>query len=209
MNKLKIILSLALAGFAAIGNVTAQGTDTNSPAWLTAPLSLADAFNIALTAKRHDSQGQERSRSLKRPGGADARGRAAAGAATGQYKYTERGAIESYPRHPPAERELERRPADRADHLRRRQAARGDAGRRRHQAAGAGTISDFAADTLLAVRLAYYDTLLAAQQITVHEASVNLLQKELEDQQHRLDAGTVPNSTCCAPKWPWPTSGPL
>ena len=47
-------------------------------------------------------------------------------------------------------------------------------------------------DTLLAVRLAYYDTLLAAQQITVHEASVNLLQKELEDQQHRLDAGTVP-----------------
>src|ERR1019366_6542223 len=48
------------------------------------------------------------------------------------------------------------------------------------------------ADTLLAVRLAYYDTLLAAQQITVHEASVNLLQKELEDQQHRSDAGTVP-----------------
>ena len=48
------------------------------------------------------------------------------------------------------------------------------------------------ADTLLATRVAYYDVLLAAQQITVHEASVNLLQKELEDQQHRLDAGTVP-----------------
>jgi TolC family type I secretion outer membrane protein len=48
------------------------------------------------------------------------------------------------------------------------------------------------ADTLLAVRLAYYDTLLAAQQITVHEASVVLLQKEFEDQQHRFDAGTVP-----------------
>ena len=49
------------------------------------------------------------------------------------------------------------------------------------------------ADTLLAVRLAYYDTLLAAQQITVNEASVNLLQKELEDQQRRYDAGTVPH----------------
>jgi len=49
------------------------------------------------------------------------------------------------------------------------------------------------ADTLLAVRLAYYDVLLAAQQITVHEASVNLLQKELDDQQHRFDAGTVPH----------------
>src|SRR5665213_2517519 len=48
------------------------------------------------------------------------------------------------------------------------------------------------ADTLLNVQVAYYDVLLAAQQITVREASVNLLEKELEDQQHRLDAGTVP-----------------
>jgi outer membrane protein TolC len=49
------------------------------------------------------------------------------------------------------------------------------------------------ADTLLAVRLAYYDILLAAEQITVNETSVNLLQKELDDQQHRYDAGTVPH----------------
>lgn len=47
-------------------------------------------------------------------------------------------------------------------------------------------------DTLLATRVAYYDTLLAAQQITVNEASVNLLGKELEAQQRRYDAGTVP-----------------
>ena len=49
------------------------------------------------------------------------------------------------------------------------------------------------ADTLVAVRLAYYDVLLAAQQITVNEASVKLLQKELDDQQRRYDAGTVPH----------------
>jgi len=48
------------------------------------------------------------------------------------------------------------------------------------------------ADALLAVRVAYYDVLLANQQITVHEASVNLLQKELDDQQNRYNAGTVP-----------------
>ena len=47
--------------------------------------------------------------------------------------------------------------------------------------------------TLLSVRLAYYDILLAAEQITVNEASVSLLEKELEDQQHRYDAGTVPH----------------
>ena len=44
-----------------------------------------------------------------------------------------------------------------------------------------------------AVRLAYYDVLLAAQQITVNKASVKLLQKELDDQQRRFDAGTVPH----------------
>lgn len=48
------------------------------------------------------------------------------------------------------------------------------------------------ADTLLATRVAYYDVLVGEQQITVNEASTNLLTKELEDQQHRYDAGTVP-----------------
>ena len=48
MKKLKIILALALAGFAAGGNATAQDADTNSPAWLTQPLSLMSALNTAL-----------------------------------------------------------------------------------------------------------------------------------------------------------------
>ena len=48
------------------------------------------------------------------------------------------------------------------------------------------------ADTLLLTRVAYYDVLLDAQQIVVNEASVNLLGKELDDQQRRYKAGTVP-----------------
>ncbi len=48
------------------------------------------------------------------------------------------------------------------------------------------------ADTLLQVRVAYYDVLLAAQQIVVQEASVNLLRQELDDQNRRFEAGTVP-----------------
>ena len=47
-------------------------------------------------------------------------------------------------------------------------------------------------DTLLSVRTAYYDALLAREQISVHEASVNLLQNQLDDQQRRFKAGTVP-----------------
>ncbi len=48
------------------------------------------------------------------------------------------------------------------------------------------------ANTVLDVELAYYDVLLAAQQIVVHEASVELLQRELTDTTRRFDAGTVP-----------------
>jgi outer membrane protein TolC len=48
------------------------------------------------------------------------------------------------------------------------------------------------ADTLLSVRLAYDDVLLAAQQIQVNEASVGSLTRELEDTQRRFQAGTVP-----------------
>src|SRR5207249_10259828 len=47
-------------------------------------------------------------------------------------------------------------------------------------------------DTLAEVRVAYYDILLAAQQIGVQEASIKLLTKELEDTTRRYDAGTVP-----------------
>lgn len=48
------------------------------------------------------------------------------------------------------------------------------------------------ADTVLGVQLAYNDVLLAEQQITVQEASVELLTNELKDNQRRYDAGTVP-----------------
>jgi outer membrane protein TolC len=48
------------------------------------------------------------------------------------------------------------------------------------------------ADTLLNVRVAYDDVLLAAQQIDVNEASVKLLTHEVDDAQQRFDAGTAP-----------------
>ncbi len=48
------------------------------------------------------------------------------------------------------------------------------------------------ADTVLDVRVNYDDALLAAQQIVVQDASVELLKKELLDNQRRFEAGTVP-----------------
>ena len=48
------------------------------------------------------------------------------------------------------------------------------------------------AGTVLDVQLAYYDVLLAEQQIAVQEASVELLTRELADTNRRFEAGTVP-----------------
>lgn len=48
------------------------------------------------------------------------------------------------------------------------------------------------ADTLLSVRVAYDDVLVAQQQIAVNEASVKLLTQELGDVEKRYKAGTAP-----------------
>ncbi len=48
------------------------------------------------------------------------------------------------------------------------------------------------ADTVLEVQIVYDDVLLAAEQITVQEASVELLGRELADATRRFEAGTVP-----------------
>ncbi len=47
-------------------------------------------------------------------------------------------------------------------------------------------------DAFLEVRLAYYNALLALEQVGVQEASVRLLERELLDNQRRFDAGSVP-----------------
>ncbi len=48
------------------------------------------------------------------------------------------------------------------------------------------------ADTATDVRVAYYNVLLAEQEIVVSQASVELLERELLDSQRRFNAGTVP-----------------
>lgn len=48
------------------------------------------------------------------------------------------------------------------------------------------------ADSLLQVRVAYYDVLQTAEQVVVEQASVTLLTQQRDDQQRRYDAGTVP-----------------
>ncbi len=196
MKKMKIILALALAAFAAGGTAIAQDADTNTPAWLTQPLSLMSALNIALQQNAAILKGKN---DLEASYGIVVQTRAIAlpqVQATGQYKRTDRDAIESFPVPdiPPqpdqnwnAGVQIVQSIYDGGKLIAAVRAAR----LTKEQALA--QYQTVIADALLDTRVAYYDVLLAAQQITVHEASVNLLQKELEDQQRRFNAGTVPN----------------
>jgi outer membrane protein TolC len=175
--------------------VAAADTDTNAaPDWLTQPLSLAKALNTALAQNptilkaNNDLQAQY---------GVVVQTRAVALpqlTATGQYKDTDRNAIENFPNATPSPNQNWNAGVQLVQTI--------YAGGKLLAAVRAAKVTKeqalaqyqaTLADTLLSVRLAYYDILLAAEQITVNETSVNLLQKELDDQQHRYDAGTVPN----------------
>ena len=189
----KLILALPLALLAAALNLDAQ--DTNSaPPWLTRPLSMAEALNIALSQNPTILKAKN---DLEASYGIVVQTRAVAlptVQATGQYKKTDPSAIENFPG-------SGKQPSQNWNAGLQIVQSIYQGGKLRAAVQAAKVTKQQAlaqyqatlADTLLSVRLAYYDILLAAEQITVNEASVNLLEKELEDQQHRYDAGTVPH----------------
>jgi outer membrane protein TolC len=192
MKKIKIIFSLAVFCSAANLKTVAQNAETNSPAWISQPLSLLQSLNLAL---QQNASILKAKNDLEASQGVVVQTRAVALpqlTASGQYKYTDPSAIENFPGTmvPNQNWNAGVQIVQSIYSGGKMVAALKAAGATRQQALA--QYQTAVADTLLGVRLAYYDTLLAAQQITVHEASVNLLQKELEDQQHRLDAGTVP-----------------
>jgi outer membrane protein TolC len=181
------------------GNAFSQGADTNSAAWISRPLSLADCLNVAL---QQNATILKAKNDLEASHGVVVQTRAVALpqlTATGQYKYTDPHAIENFPSGTNGSSGFQQPNQNWNAGVQLVQSiyegGKMVAAFRAANATKQLALAQFqtvVADTLLATRVAYYDVLLAAQEITVHEASVNLLQKELEDQQHRLDAGTVP-----------------
>jgi outer membrane protein len=193
-------LSLAFVCFVIAGNAIAQNTNTdaNLPAWLTRPLPLVDCLNIALQQSATILKAKN---DLEASYGVVVQTRAVAlphVQATGQYKYTDPNAIENFPSGTNGSSSFQPNQNWNAGVQIVQSIYQGGkliAAVRAAKVTKEQALAQFqttVADALLSTREAYYDVLLAAQQIIVHEASVNLLQKELEDQQHRLDAGTVP-----------------
>jgi outer membrane protein TolC len=168
--------------------------DTNAPDWLTRPLSLADCLNIALAQNPTILKAKN---DLEAQYGVVVQTRAVVLpqlTGSGQYKYTEPDAIESFPNSPTSPNNNWNAGVQITQTI--YSGGRLLAAIKAAKVTKAQSLAQYQStleDTLLSVKLAYYDILLAAEQITVNEASVNLLQKELEDQQHRYDAGTVPN----------------
>jgi outer membrane protein TolC len=175
-------------------NSTAQNTNASLPGWITRPLSLADCLNIALQQNATILKAQN---DLDAQYGVVVQTRAVVLPqlqANGQYKDTDRSSMENFPGAPSTPDQNWNAGLQIVQSI--YQGGKLAAAVRAAKATKEQALAQYQAtlaDTLLAVRLAYYDILLAAEQITVNEASVNLLQKELDDQQRRYDAGTVPH----------------
>ncbi|MBI4663166.1 MAG: TolC family protein [Verrucomicrobia bacterium] len=172
---------------------------TNAPAWLTQPLSLEDALQIALRQNGAILKGQA---DLEAAHGVVVQTRAIAiPKVRGTSGYTFDNAIEKFPFAAPGLPPDAINPGENrwTGSLRIEQLIY-EGGRIRSSLRTAKLTKEQAllqyqaivADTVLEVRVAYSDVLLAAQQIVVQEASLELLRKELEDTQRRFDAGTVP-----------------
>lgn len=193
----KLTLLSLLFGFAF--TVAAGGTNaTNAPAWLERPLSLADCANIALAQNATILKAKD---DFEAQMGVVVQTRAVALPslnATGKYTDNDTSLVQQYPGgssigiNPPhqdwnAGIQLVQNIYAGGKMVAAFQGA--TATKKQALANYQTTLSD----TILLVRLAYYDVLLAEQEIVVNEASVKLLQKELDDQQRRFDAGTVPH----------------
>lgn len=187
------LLSLFL-GFA----YAVAAADANAPAWLERPLSLADCENIALSQNATILKAKN---DLEAQAGVVIQTRAVALPqlnATGQYTDKESSLVQNYPSGSTVGINPPHQDWNTGIQLVQNIYAGGkmvaafkgaEATKKEAMAQYQTTLSD----TLLLVRLGYYDVLLAEQEIVVNEASVKLLQKELDDQQRRYDAGTVPH----------------
>jgi outer membrane protein TolC len=167
---------------------------TNDPAWLTRPISLADCLNIALQQNGTILKAKS---DLEASHGVVVQTRAIAipkAQVTGQFQAIEENSIDT-PRQSPFAFGTDKSWSAGIQLVQSiYEGGRIKSALRMARLTQEQALLEYQTsvmDTLLAVRVAYYDVLLAAQQIVVREASVNLLGRELDDQQRRFDAGTV------------------
>ncbi len=186
----KLFPTLVAAACLGTACAFAAGSENNLPAWTNRPLSMADAINLALQQNGSIQRGKS---DLEAQYGVVVQTRAIAIpklTANGNYQYTDQ--VEHFPGFPAinnswtANIQLSQTIYQGGSV----QASLRSARLTKEQALL--NYQTVIADSLLQVRLAYYDVLLDAELITVEDASIKLLTQQLDDQQRRFDAGTVP-----------------
>jgi outer membrane protein len=193
----KLLIATGLCAtlpFAGYAETQTSGSTTNAaPGWLSQPLSLADAMNLALKQNGNILRGQS---NLEAAYGLIVQTRAIAlptVQASGNYTFNKAVEEFPFPGSPPAQ--------DQAWVARIQIIQSIYEGGRINSALRSAKLTreqallqyeTVVADALLQVRVAYYDILLAEEQIVVEEASVRLLTQQLDDQKKRYEAGTVP-----------------
>lgn len=190
---------VCLAGLVFISTASLRAADsasTNLPAWLTRPLSLADALTVA---EAQNAALQKARKDLESTHGLSIQTRAVALPrvnASGQYRAIDEAFVDSPTVNIPG---FDQNNQSWNIGLEVTQTVY-DGGRVQSSLRSSRLMRELAAyeyqttlaDTLLNVRVFYADALLAAELIAVREASVKLLAQQLDDTTRRRDAGTVP-----------------
>ncbi|HEU0009580.1 MAG TPA: TolC family protein [Verrucomicrobiae bacterium] len=207
INRLIRLLACALLAMvqpllaADVPSTNAPPGTNGLPAWLTRPLSLADALSIA---EAQNAALQKAKKDLEITHAVAVQTRAVALprlAAGGQYRAIDQGFIDSPSVSGPTPFPVVFEQNDQSWNIGLEVAQTVyDGGRLQSSLRSARLLREQAlfdfqtalADTLLNVRVYYSDALLAAEQIIVREASVNLLTQQLDDTRRRQEAGTVP-----------------
>jgi outer membrane protein TolC len=197
LPRLRLLVVLLMAGLPFVGGAQSGASTNDVPGWLTQPLSLDEALNVALTQNPAILKSQQ---DIEATHGVVVQTKAVALPRLRAYgDYTFNNGTEEFA-FAPGQPALSFQQDQSWDAGIRLEQSVYEGGRMRSAFRTARHLKEQALqqhrsainNTLLEVRTAYYDTLLAAEQIVVNEQSVALLQKELEDTQRRYDAGTVP-----------------
>jgi outer membrane protein len=190
---LRCYLILLLAGAGVLPAVAETSRTSQTPEWVSRPLSLADAVNLGLQRNGNILRGKS---DLEAQYGVVVQTRAVAlprVQITGNYLATTATEQFPFPNAPAAQSQSWNANIQLVQYI--------YAGGQINSALRSAKLTKeqallqyqtVIADSLLLVKVGYYDVLSAEELVAVEVASVKLLTQELDDQKRRFDAGTVP-----------------
>ena len=191
----KSLLIVALVVFCVLPLQAAEtATATNTQGWISRPLSLADAIDVAVRQNANLLKGKS---DIEAAYGVVLQTRAVVlpmVRSTGNFTANDPGLQESFPSPVPVHLPNQAWLVDLRVLQAVYQGGRLKSALRQAKLTKEQALAQFEAvlaDTVLDVQVAYYDVLVALQQIAVQEASLNLLTNQLSDTRNRFEAGTV------------------